>query len=592
MKSSVLFFFHLMPLLAFSQLFDQFTDGNFSLNPEWIGTTANFRVNNALQLQSSAPAASTSYLFTRSKAVESAAWECTFFIDYPTSSTNFACMYLISDQPTIENGLNGYYVQVGGTADEVSLYVQEGLKKTKIIDGTDKRTDGKPVHITVKVLRDSAGVFSLYSRLAGENNFYFEGETLNTSVIRSEYFGLSFTNTTTTGNAYVFDDVLVTGREVTDVYPPQIISTSLSNFRDISIRFSEEVLFSNFSIKINQYESDFDDFEYSNQILRLTLISALENSKIHMVEISGVFDKAGHALLNPVYNIVLSEPGVAGDIIFNEVMFHQPDNSYEYIEFYNRSNKLIDCSGWIFATRKPDGTLNTGQKIPSGTLMAPASYLCVTAQPDSLRNYHQSPDTARLIKTGWSALNNETATLVLTNAMRDTIFDEFQYFADMHHVLIKNPKGVALERIDPYDASGELRNWHSASSTSGFGTPGYRNSQHREPGIVTDTNKFFTTEKAWFSPDNDGLDDVFIVKYEFPENGYSLQFQVMNASGERVFATGMSEIAGTSGKWVWDGSTMKRNAAAPGIYIVAIEWHQLSVGKRGISKLPFVLASQ
>ena len=592
MKSSVLFFFHLMPLLAFSQLFDQFTDGNFSLNPEWIGTTANFRVNNALQLQSSAPAASTSYLFTRSKAVESASWECTFIIDYPTSSTNFACMYLISDQPTIENGLNGYYVQVGGTADEVSLYVQEGLKKTKIIDGTDKRTDGKPVHITVKVLRDSAGVFSLYSRLAGENNFYFEGETLNTSVIRSEYFGLSFTNTTTTGNAYVFDDVLVTGREVTDVYPPQIISTSLSNFRDISIRFSEEVLFSNFSIKINQYESDFDDFEYSNQILRLTLISALENSKIHMVEISGVFDKAGHALLNPVYNIVLSEPGVAGDIIFNEVMFHQPDNSYEYIEFYNRSNKLIDCSGWIFATRKPDGTLNTGQKIPSGTLMAPASYLCVTAQPDSLRNYHQSPDTARLIKTGWSALNNETATLVLTNATRDTIFDEFQYFADMHHVLIKNTKGVALERIDPYDASVELRNWHSASSTSGFGTPGYRNSQHREPGIVTDTNKFFTTEKAWFSPDNDGLDDVFIVKYEFPENGYSLQFQVMNASGERVFATGMSEIAGTSGKWVWDGSTMKRNAAAPGIYIVAIEWHQLSVGKRGISKLPFVLASQ
>lgn len=592
MKSSVLFFFHLMPLLAFSQLFDQFTDGNFSLNPEWIGTTANFRVNNALQLQSSAPAASTSYLFTRSKAVESASWECTFIIDYPTSSTNFACMYLISDQPTIENGLNGYYVQVGGTADEVSLYVQEGLKKTKIIDGTDKRTDGKPVHITVKVLRDSAGVFSLYSRLAGENNFYFEGETLNTSVIRSEYFGLSFTNTTTTGNAYVFDDVLVTGREVTDVYPPQIISTSLSNFRDISIRFSEEVLFSNFSIKINQYESDFDDFEYSNQILRLTLISALENSKIHMVEISGVFDKAGHALLNPVYNIVLSEPGVAGDIIFNEVMFHQPDNSYEYIEFYNRSNKLIDCSGWIFATRKPDGTLNTGQKVPSGTLMAPASYLCVTAQPDSLRNYHQSPDTARLIKTGWSALNNETATLVLTNATRDTIFDEFQYFADMHHVLIKNPKGVALERIDPYDASVELRNWHSASSTSGFGTPGYRNSQHREPGIVTDTNKFFTTEKAWFSPDNDGLDDVFIVKYEFPENGYSLQFQVMNASGERVFATGMSEIAGTSGKWVWDGSTMKRNAAAPGIYIVAIEWHQLSVGKRGISKLPFVLASQ
>jgi hypothetical protein len=592
MKSSVLFFFHLLPILAFSQLFDQFTDGNFSHNPEWIGTTANFRVNAALQLQSAAPVASTSYLFTRSKAVESAGWECTFIIDYPTSSTNFACMYLISDQPNIENGLNGYYVQVGGTADEVSLFLQEGQKKTKIIDGSDKRTDGKPVHITVRVLRDSAGVFSLYSRLAGESDYYFEGKVLNTSVIRSEYFGLSFTNTATTGNAYIFDDVQVSGREVTDVHPPRILSTQISEYRNISIRFSEEVVFGDFSIRLNGLDAGYENFDYKQQLLNFSLMTALEKSKVHLLEIQGITDRAGHALVNPAFSLTLTEAWTPGDIIFNEVMFHQPDKSYEYIEFYNRSAKLIDCSGWVFATRKTDGTLNTGQKLPPATLMAPGTYLCVTAQPDSLRSYHQAPDTARLLKTGWSALNNESAILVLTNASRDTIIDEFQYFADMHHVLIKNLKGVALERIDPYDASGELRNWHSASSLSGFGTPGYRNSQYREQGAGNVTNRFFSTQKAWFSPDNDGADDLFYLKYEFPENGYSLQFQVLNASGERVFATGMNEIAGTSGKWVWDGSTLKRTIAPPGIYIVVVEWHQLSVGKRGISRIPVVLASQ
>jgi hypothetical protein len=592
MRSSVLFFFHLLPILAFSQLFDQFTDGNFSHNPEWIGTTANFRVNSALQLQSAATAASASYLFTRSKAVESAGWECTFIIDYPTSSTNFACMYLISDQPALENGLNGYYVQVGGTADEVSLYLQEGHKKTKIIDGTDKRTDGKPVHITVKVLRDSAGVFSLYSRLAGETDFYFEGETLNTTVIRSEFFGLSFTNTATTGNAYVFDDVMVTGREVTDVHPPEILSTHLSDDRHISIRFSEEVVFGDFRVNINQELAAYTNFEYQKQQLHFSLTTALEKSKIHHFEIEGVSDKAGHALANPAFSFVLTEPLAPGDIVFNEVMFHQPDNSYEYIEFYNRSHKLIDCSGLVFTTRKSDGSLNTGQKLPPATLMAPATFLCVTAQPDSLRNYHQPPDSARLLKTGWSTLNNETAILVLTNPSRDTIIDEFQYFADMHHVLIRNPKGVALERIDPFDASVELRNWHSASSLSGYGTPGYRNSQHREHGTAPDTDRFFKPEKAWFSPDNDGTDDLFVLWYEFPENGYSAQFQVLNAGGERVYATGVNEIAGTSGKWIWNGSTLNRAAAPPGIYIVVVEWFQLSVGKRGISKIPLVLASQ
>jgi len=592
MRSSVLFFFHWLPILAFTQVFDQFSDGNFSHNPEWVGNTANFRVNAALQLQSAAPVASTSYLFTRSKAIESASWECSFIIDFPTSSSNFACMYIISDQPNIESGLNGYYVQVGGTADEVSLYLQEGMRKTRIINGTDKRTDGKPVHITVKVLRDSTGLFSLYSRLAGETDFYFEGEVLNTSVLRSEYFGLSFTNTSTTGNSYVFDDVVVKGKEVTDVHPPRILSTHISENRNFSIRFSEEVAFSNFSIKVNGMEAGIENFDYIHPLLHFSLTSALEKSRIHILELVNITDRAGHALMNPEFSIALTDTWLPGDIIFNEVMFQNPDKSCEYIEFYNRSNKLIDVSGWIFATRRTDATLNSGQKLPPGTLLSPGKYLCVTAFPDSVRNYHQLPDTVGLITTGWSALNNESGTLVLTNASRDTIIDEMRYCADMHHVLIKNPRGVSLERIDPYDATLEMRNWHSASSLSGYGTPGYRNSQYREYGTETATNKFFGTEKAWFSPDNDGKDDRFYLNYEFPENGYSLQFQVLNASGERVFATGMNEVAGTSGKWIWDGSTNSRTSAPPGIYIVVVEWHQLSVGKRGISKIPIVLASQ
>ena len=58
-------------------------------------------------------------------------------------------------------------------------FVQEGTKKTKIIDGIDKRTDGNSVEMRIKVTRDADGNFSLYSKLPTETDFVLEGTTQN-----------------------------------------------------------------------------------------------------------------------------------------------------------------------------------------------------------------------------------------------------------------------------------------------------------------------------------------------------------------------------------------------------------------------------
>jgi len=57
---------------------------------------------------------------------------------FDPSPSNFAKVYLISDEQDLTNDLNGFYVKIGGqvgTWDEVSLYTQTGNTHIKIIDG-------------------------------------------------------------------------------------------------------------------------------------------------------------------------------------------------------------------------------------------------------------------------------------------------------------------------------------------------------------------------------------------------------------------------------------------------------------------------
>ena len=70
-----------------------------------------------------------------------------------------------------------------------------------------------------------------------------------------------------------------------------------------------------------------------------------------------------------------------GDLTFNEVMFENPETSLEYIEIYNKSDKLLDVSGMIFTTRKTDGTMNTGVIIPKNTSpLPPKGYLAICSK--------------------------------------------------------------------------------------------------------------------------------------------------------------------------------------------------------------------
>lgn len=498
MKNSLLIFCLFVPFFCPAQVIDSFSDGNFTENPAWVGMDTQFKVNEALQLQSAAKNASTSWLFTASQAIENAVWECSFLIDYSTSSSNYACMYLVADQPDVTT-LNGYYVMVGGTADEVSLYLQQGTTKTKLIDGTDKRTDGKKVNIRVRVTRDSLGLFELFSKTEVENEYYKEGEIIDLNLQSSAWFGLAYTNTSSTGLAYCFDDVEVSGRPVS----------------------------------------------------------------------------------NP------AQPLLPGEICFNELMFNAADSAAEYIELYNRSEKRLDLSNRSIAVRRSDGDLSAVTVFPSGTTLEPACYLAFTSDTALVRKHHHLPDNAALMQVKWSSLNNEEALLVLLDTDKTTVLDSVHYSSQWHHVLIHDPKGVALEKMHPDLPSDDWNVWHSAASSVNFGTPGYQNSQFRTPGEKND--EIIALEQDWFSPDNDGNNDRCIIRYSMPQPGYLLRLTIFTPDGAMWYEPTLPELLSTEGFVYWDGQNRQGRISVPGIYVLLAELYHPEAGLTKRYKKPVLL---
>lgn len=593
MKNLAVIFTIFLPFFCFGQINESFLDGNFINNPFWTGTSESFIVNSSLQLQSNASTTSTSYLFTASESFDDAVWECWVKINYTTSSSNYASVYIASDKNDLTNGCNGYYVQIGGTNDEVSLFLQEGTKKTKIIDGADKRTDGNPVELRIRVTRDKDGNFSLYSKLVSETEFVLEGTVQNNVVRQSSYFGLLFSNTTTTGSAYYFDDILVSGDKVVDNINPEFISLNIELPNKLKLDFSESMDFSNVAFGVDQGigSPSSQNVSEDKTSVFLSFNYEFDKGKIYKLEITGLKDLAGNPLLETSKSIGIVEPIAISDLIINEIMFDNPENSLEYLEIYNTSDKVLDVSGLVFTTRKTDGSLNSGNKIPSKTLLLPGQYLALCEDADSVKNYHQVPAESYILSCGWSSLNNESATVVLCNSAKDTIYDELTYSAKWHHPLVKNTKGVAIEKINPLLPSQDSESWHSASSETHYGTPGYKNSQFREVEQESTVGEIVWLEPEAFSPDNDGTNDVCMVRYKTDSYGYVANAMILNPNGNKVYTVVSNALLSSEGFFIWDGKTDDGKNVNPGIYVLYFEIFNPTNSKRNLIKLPVVVSS-
>lgn len=283
----------------------------------------------------------------------------------------------------------------------------------------------------------------------------------------------------------------------------------------------------------------------------------------------------------------LAVDAAAGDIVINEILFNPRIGGYDYVEFYNKSNKIFDASKLFIANRNSSNVISSIKALAATSWQIfPGDYIVVTESPDNIAlNYLvQNPDWV-LTVSSMPSFPDDNGYVVLLN-FQGEITDEVAYFDDWHFKLIDNDEGVSLERIDPDGVSQNFSNWHSAASTAGYGTPTYKNSQYK---LVNSIDATLDVTPKVFSPDNDGRDDIATIQYKVTEPGFVANITIFDAAGRPVRNLVRSGTLGLTGYWNWDGLDDKGLKLPVGTYIIFTEIFNLR-GKKEKFKNAIVLA--
>ena len=498
---------------AFSQFSDNFSDGRFLSGADsdrvvdWIGDNAEFMVNESLQLQLYADGDySPSQLKTRSSLVGNTSWEFYLKMDFVPTASNYAKIYIASNEEDLAGELDGLFIRVGYTDKNVCLVSsQKGKNNKTLIQGTKKRLDFSSVALRVKATLDNKGNFKLYSQLDGEDEFTLEGSCLLTNIPTTDWFGVVCIYSKTRSKLFYFDDFIVS-------------------------KLSEE-----------------DPEEEPKE------------------------EPESEAAPNP------------GDIIINELLFNAFSGKNEYVELYNRSDKVIDLRYLSITSRKPsDGSFNKLYPLTTIPLfLYPQEYLVVTKSKEVIcEDYNCQSETFWVEIPIMPSIANASGCVVVLNNQSNEIIDEFPYNEKMHSPGVKDKKGVALERINFEGLTNDADNWQSATAQSGHGTPGYANSQRisDESGIENEIHVEYPAIDI----------NEYRIKYRLSKPGYQCKVYIYDSSGRKVDSLLNGELVGTEGEILWNGKGNRGQRLTAGIYIVYIELFDTS-GDVQKMKLPVVL---
>ncbi|HPE55830.1 MAG TPA: lamin tail domain-containing protein [Bacteroidales bacterium] len=467
----------------FGQVFDDFSDGNFTTNPTWMGDTVLFQISNssaipaamkpALQLNGTDP--DTASIYLENALLNEVEWTFWIKLSFNTSANNFARVYLVSDQENLEGPLNGYYLQIGGTNDSIGLFKQSGIESELILNGQNAYTGSSTNTFRIKVNRHQEGLWELFADSEGGNNFQTEGSVFDDSFISTNWFGVFCQYTASNATKFYFDDFYV-GPAIQDTVPPEIQSVSVLSNQLLDVYFSESLTENSAQYAGNYMVSNaagnpataiLDENDQS--LVHLTFENTFEIGQ-NWLYAENIEDLAGNILEidSLAFNYFEGETPEPGSVLITEIMADvdpQPASlpAADYIELFNHTNEIIDLNGCTLKPRESADPIlfETG-------IILPDSFLIVT----------HTADTASFLPYGnvvglpGFSLNNE-GTIVLRNANGE-LLHTVSYTKEWYKSEEKQEGGWALEMIDPSKPCAGIDDWIATAEVAG-GTPGKTN---------------------------------------------------------------------------------------------------------------------
>ncbi len=462
-------------LVCRGQLIDDFQDGEFTSNPIWIpDSPTNWTVVSKQLRSNSTTPSSTFYLSTPSAQATSAQWEFYVNLQFNTSSANFVDVYLMSSNSTMTSA-DGYFVRVGGTPDEISLYKSVAGVGSILINGTDGVTNTSNSILKIKVIRDASNLWTLYRDTSGTGNNYFtEGTITDNSINASSFFGIRITQSTASFfSKHFFDDFYI-GPLILDTSPPTLNTISVISSTELDLLFDEKLdpissqIVSNYFVNNAIGNPATVVLQPSQSAVRLTFLRSFGNSIQNQLTLAGIKDLFGNTMSSTSQNFFFFQavPTKSKDLIITEIFADPspqiglPDS--EYIEIFNRSSNPIDLSGWKLSDGSSTATF-------SSQIILPKEYWIVTSSA-SVSKFIPYGKTIEL--TNFPTLNNGSDVLTLKTSIT---IDSVNYNSTWYQDEDKANGGWSLELIDPENNCGEGNNWIASVNPKG-GTPGNQNS--------------------------------------------------------------------------------------------------------------------
>lgn len=463
---------------SFAQFADDFSDGNFTSNPVWVGDADKFIVETGI-LRLNDNVAGQSYLATTNNQALNVQWDFWVRIAFSPSNSNHPRIYLVSDQQNLRGPLNGYFLQIGRDgADNKRLFLmrQTGTTTVQLLAGSQNLASLSNNLIRIRVTRDAAGNWAVWADERGGSLFLLQGQATDLTHAATSWFGVVCLYTVTNSRNFFFDDFII-GPIIADTEPPTVNLIEVVSSNQVNVHFSEVVEL-NTAQNIANYTvnrsigSPITATRNATRpnIVNLFFAQPLETNVIYEMQVRNIMDQANNMMGLFTGNFV-NYVARRFDVLFNEIMANPVPAiglpGVEYIELYNNTPFLINLEGWILQH-------GTTRRTLSRAILEPGGYLVLAAEGAvaSLRAF--TPHVAGVPGLSSTALTNAGTSLMLF-APGEQLISFVEYSDRWYRNPAKSNGGWSLEKIDRTNLCSGADNWIAAANILG-GTPGSENS--------------------------------------------------------------------------------------------------------------------
>jgi hypothetical protein len=363
-----------------------------------------------------------------------------------------------------------------------------------------------------------------------------------------------------------------------DYEPPILNRGYVSDPQTICLVFNETI---DSTVAIDKLKYSFDDpnlsvmgvtFPFANhEVLQLTVNQSLDSGKMYIIQYYDLMDCVGNRTGNsePVRLGVKKLPDSL-DIIINEILFNPKTGGSDMVELYNRSKYVVDLEDCYLAHLNDLGSVDNITRISEKPFpLLPQEYIALTTDKTALIRQYPSCNPNRIEEIAqMPSYGDDEGNVILLNK-QGQVLDGLSYADNWHFPLLEETEGISLERLDVDGKTQNAQNWHSASGSSGFATPGQKNSQSVPYEVG---QRSLLLRPKWISPNNDGMDDVLILEYNFDAPGNVLQAFIYDARGAMIKRWLRTELCGKRGMFYWDGMLDTGKRVGYGAYVLFVEY--------------------